>query len=270
MSTDIRENYEGLVDGERVVTAYRAFAEPDKPYCITLDLGDQIVSGAFRPLVADEDFTAEEAESLNRANIIDWVSVLTDLIEKAQAWDDFVAEVEEAEQYPDEYYGAEFLSGGGVITDTFDRSGAVDLDAPATTAWSVDNLGYNEIDSVWMDRQGDRYKHVNGVWYIQDCDDILGDWDEIASNSDLLTDYGPYTTTLADRAPRQAKSLGEDERDAEWSFTADDGTVFIYRWNGETWEGKSSAFGDGDVWVSISADGPVIRNTPNYLIEIIK
>lgn len=260
MGTDIRESYEGLVDGKRVVNAYRAFAEPDKPYVITLELGDNIISGTFQSMVADADFDADEAADFNRRNTVAWVEQLTELAEKAQAWDDFVDEVTEVEAddyslYPQEYY----------IPAGFSTS-AVELDQP--TAWSVDRLGMDETDSIWTDCEGDRYKYFNDAWHMQINVEDPESWDVVAALANLHL-FAPYTTTLADRLPRKVRSLGEAERDAEWIYVDPSGqkSDLRYRWMVTEW--VCSRGGD-DPWEGVDWDGPILApDSTSYLLEVI-
>ncbi|AEK09968.1 hypothetical protein FDH96_gp056 [Mycobacterium phage Rey] len=240
MSTDIKETYQGLVDGAEVVFAYKAFAEPDQPYCISVNLGgDKYLAATLQPTLPDEFITAAEADGLNRAQIVRWVNVLTELYEKAKAWDDFQAGLDEIAECPDHYTVPALLQ---------------------NSPYQVDALGEDEIDEVWEDNQGDQYRFDHGEWMISEDG---SSWRPILSRyASVLTNYGPYTVVSQPR--RAVKQLTETERDADWEFVNDAGEHFVYRWQNGTWVCSL----DGDEFTSVGEDGPQLEGI-GFLMEIV-
>ncbi|QNJ56861.1 hypothetical protein SEA_REINDEER_51 [Mycobacterium phage Reindeer] len=163
MSTDLKERFEGVIDGDTVVSVYRAFAEDDKPYCIHVSLPDVNLFATFQPTEVDEYTTAEEAEAIDRQNAAKWVQVLTSLVEKAKNWDDLQDSLEEAEEL-----------------------------AAADSPYQVDKLTDDCSDLYWVDREGDVYKFDGGQWWVTTH---IGssNFELVGDHEGLLTNYGPYT-----------------------------------------------------------------------------
>ncbi|ASR75902.1 hypothetical protein J4U02_gp055 [Mycobacterium phage Aziz] len=246
MSTDIKETYQGLVDGAEVVFAYKAFAEPDQPYCISVSLGgERYLAATLQPSLPDEFLSEIEAEGLNREQVLRWVRFLTEMVEKARAWDDFNAGLAEIahdpEECPDHYTVPAFLQ----------------------SPYQVDALGYNETDEIWQDSDGDYFKFIDGEWCMSlDADDPDNDWVDIIGHENFLTDFGPYTAVR--KQPRKVQVLTAAERDAEWEFVTDTGERFVYRWTGDDWVCSLN----GDRFTSVGDDGPQLDGI-GFLTEIL-
>ncbi|QSM01099.1 hypothetical protein SEA_NANOSMITE_54 [Mycobacterium phage Nanosmite] len=257
MSTDIKETYEGLVDGAKVVSAYRAFAEADQPYCISADLGDRVLWATFQPSLPDDLITAEEADEANRRNIVKWVTTLTELIEKAKAWDDFVNDINAIADVEDIFWTPEsavsvIVGGDNPTMDAF------------ASPYQVDRLGYDETDQVWMDRDGDYFKFLDGEWWFAtDSNDPPEDWTDLVGYENLLTDFGPYTAVRTE--PRKVIRLTAAERDARWYYINFSGDRFDYYWDEDEWV---CDLGNGKT-IGVGADGPDIGNNAGHLVEVL-
>ncbi|APQ42161.1 hypothetical protein PBI_MRMAGOO_57 [Mycobacterium phage MrMagoo] len=260
MSTDIKETYQGLVDGAEVVFAYKAFAEPDQPYCISVNLGgDKYLAATLQPTLPDEFISAAEADGLNREQIVRWVNVLTEMFEKAQAWDDFNADL--AQIATDDQQDYVLWSPDSAV------SVVVGGDNPTVdkllSPYQVDRLGYDETDEIWEDIEGDFYQFRDGEWrFSGDLNDPFEAWVSIIGSEDFLTDYGPYTAVVRPR--RAVQVLTAAERDAEWEFINNAGERFVYRWTGDDWHCSLN----GDRFTSVGADGPQLEGI-GLLMEIV-
>ncbi|QNL30766.1 hypothetical protein SEA_ESTES_57 [Mycobacterium phage Estes] len=243
MSTDIKETYQGLVDGAEVVFAYKAFAEPDQPYCISVNLGgDRYLAATLQPSLPDEFLSEVEAEGLNREQVLRWVRFLTEMVEKARAWDDFNAGLAEIAHDPEE---------------------CPDHYTVPNSPYQVNALGYNETDEIWEDIEGDFYQFRDGEWWFSgDLNDPFEAWVSIHGSEDFLTNFGPYTAVR--KLPRKVQVLTAAERDADWEFVNDAGEHFVYRWTGDDWHCSL----DGDRFTSVGDDGPQLDGV-GFLTEIL-
>lgn len=202
MTITYRADYSGHVDDERVAWTYRAYNEEGSPYVVVLDDRDGPPISLTQAPVESLDGVADEAADLTNAQW--WVHRLTRLIEKARAYDEIFDDIEDA--------GEEFVCGGvfhdlHVVEDDddFDAGTVVkanlwlpsDAPSPLSEAYTVDELTDLEVDSEWVDSEGDHLKYIDGEWYINDGGETP--WEPMSEYTyigDLLADYGPYQVAL--------------------------------------------------------------------------
>lgn len=157
MSTDtyFQTSYAGFTDYGPAAYAY----SPDP------NNGAAVVVGL---LYKSNNLTLSQVPTADREadkrSITDWVDALTDLVAKANAWDDFQETLIEADDEP-------------VYLD--------DDNSP----YVIDRLTGAETDSDWADEDGDHYKHIDGEWHISYGGD--GPWRPVP-HPEFLTRYGPY------------------------------------------------------------------------------
>lgn len=256
MTTEVRTRttIEGWVDGKKVVSAYRAFAEDKQPYCISFHLQGVTRYATFEPTQPDEEIGIDQrdADEFNLRQVTGWVETLTELIEKAQYWDDFVTDIEQI---------ADDENAPGV--PSFDNGPAYG-DGPV----SVDHLTDDEADKVWQDSDGDRYKWIDGDWHIKYIGYPV--WERDEDTDTYLRGVGPYVEVR----PREVEKLTESERDAVWSFTGENGKQYNYRWNDDTvfngihpgsWEAQDQS---GNWW-PIGSQGPQLGSASARLVEVL-
>lgn len=259
MGIDIRERIDAQTDdGRGRVSAYRAFAEDDKPFCISLEYDGEIVAATFQPDVVDDEYTTAEVEASQREQINAWVKMLADLIEKASCWDDFVDDIQAV---GDEEVAAviplfPYPKPVGTIQD-------LDSIISSVTSYETKELTYDDTDFIWTDQDGDRYQFWGERWHVQD--QLDGEW--VEADPRFLTDFGPYTSTDDDRAPRKTKKLGEFQRDTDWTLTGPLGTVRDYKWDSE--KSQWSSRENGGEWYHIHAPTPyLLEHSDNYFTQV--
>lgn len=189
-----RAEYSGHVDGEKVAWMYRAYNEEGAPYVLVLDYEVGPITIVQAPT---EFLDGVPDEEVDRENAIDWVHRLTELAQKAKAYDEIFDAIEEAEREPD-------LANLHDFVDESDESLAMtaNLWLPITDentkkaahgVYVVDELTDVENDSEWVDHDGDHYKNIDGRWYLS----YEGKSQWHVADADELTDYGPYTAVDA-------------------------------------------------------------------------
>jgi hypothetical protein len=168
------------------------------------------------------------ADAEDRENAIDWVHRLTELVEKAKAYDEIFDDIEDGLVEVDGFHdlhvvedddGSNLDAADGtnwdwdrarekartsrpsIFEDAVKGSGVtvtanhwLPSDSDANEAYTVDELTDAEADQEWVDIDGDHYKYINDEWYIS-----FEGWRPWASTEggDSLTAYSPYTAVVA-------------------------------------------------------------------------
>jgi hypothetical protein len=196
---NFRAEYSGYIGDEKIAWLYKAYAEEGQPYVVVLNTGDGDALSIVQdpePGLLDEDLDARELDDRGRRNAIRWVETLTELMEKARVYDEIFDDVKEADRaalitswpmFHDLHAGEEDLDDDDVcaICDRYDPDADDDCNV-------VESLGHAEIDSAWVDCEGDHYKFIDGEWYLSGCG--AGKWEPTSRFTafDALTEFGPY------------------------------------------------------------------------------
>lgn len=178
-----RAQYSGHVDGEKVAWMYRAYNEDGAPYVLAVDYEFGPLTIVQAPTEFLDGVADEEAD---RENAIDWVHRLTELVDKAKAYDEIFDAVEEAECELDPSMCG--LPNPVTLSDIIHDFVVEDDD---DDAYVVDELTDAETDTEWVDRDGDHYKFICGEWHFSYAGD--GPWEPVTEPGYPLTSFGPYT-----------------------------------------------------------------------------
>lgn len=199
-----RAEYSAHIDGEKVASTYKAYADEGQPYCIVADTGGDDISILVQMPSAylDDELTAAEAEELDRRNAIEWVELLAELVEKARLYDDLMDAMDGAGEYADPDFDDDF--------EDFEDGDASNRIIATDSLAALDP----EEGAIWRDVDGDYYQWDKGKWHISYGSP--DDFEPVQLNA-TLTNHGPYERVEDDgSSPYVVAALGPEEEDAVW------------------------------------------------------
>lgn len=199
------------MDDVRVAWTYRAYNEEGSPYVVVLNNdGDDYPLALIQAPIEFLDGEPDEEADLANAKL--WVHRLTELVEKAQAYDEIFDDaedaladfhdlhvVEEDDDWDDE---DELAMTATTWLPTYAKVSTTRRAGDASNAaYTVYELTDSEVDQEWVDIEGDHLKFIDGEWHISEINpDGETPWAPVSGYTflgDLLSDYGPYTVAIA-------------------------------------------------------------------------